>query len=117
MGQGERPPAQPPSLALAGLKLIVSQSRHPNLYWRASNGQVVIVNPPELRAVRAAASRGRAGERSGVGRRQYTMNRVLRCFSGVTRVKRRTSGGARGCGEAAGTVIITGSVAECQVGR
>jgi len=69
------------------------------------------------RAFKLIASRGQAGERSGVGRRQYAINGVLRCFSGVKRVKRRTSGGARGCGEAAGAVIITGSVAECQVGR
>jgi hypothetical protein len=47
----------------------------PNLYWRASNGQVVIVSPPELRV----ASRGQAGERSGILRRQYAINGVLCC--------------------------------------
>jgi hypothetical protein len=56
----ERPPAQPPSLALVGLKLIVSQSRPPNLYCRASNGRVVIVSPPALRVVEARRG-GKAG--------------------------------------------------------
>jgi hypothetical protein len=42
----------------------------PNLYWRASNGQVVIVSPPELRVVEAP----RRGGKRGIAQASYAGN-------------------------------------------
>lgn len=108
-------PRHSPEFGVGGpFELAVSQSRPPNLSFQRASGHR---KPTRAEGGRGGASRGQGGAAPRRRDRQYARNGVLRCFSGVTRVNRRTSDGARGCGEAAGTVIITGSVAECQMGR